>query len=180
MARHFGIGLALFLALSACAPRPPVPEAPKQTDLSAEIVTTPDNLAPQGTDNACWATESSPAVIETVTEQELVTPEERAEDGTVTTPATYRTKTHTRMVSDRRTIWFRAPCPVDFSPDFVATLQRALKARGYFLAPTTGLLDEATADAIRRFQTERGLPSRQLSLAAARDLGLVIASLDQL
>lgn len=180
MARHLGIGMAIFLALAACAPRPPVPEAPKQTDLSAEIVTTPDGQAPEGTDNACWATESSPAVIETVTKQEVVTPEERAGDGTVLKPATYRTKTHTRMVSDRQTIWFRAPCPADLTPDFVATLQRALKARGYYLAPLTGTLDEPTVDAIRRFQSERGLASRQLSLAAARDLGLVIASLDQL
>ncbi|MBC2833939.1 peptidoglycan-binding domain-containing protein [Paragemmobacter straminiformis] len=182
MTFHHRTGAALLaaLALSACLQRPPVPETPKQADLSAEIVTTRDDTAPTGPDGACWATDSSPAVIETVTEQVQVTPEERAEDGSITAPASYRTKTHTRMLRDRQVIWFRAPCPIDMTPDFIATLQRALKARGYYLAPLTGTLDAATVDAIRRFQTERGLASRQLSLAAARELGIVPTELDAL
>ena len=84
------------------------------------------------------------------------------------------------MLRDRQVIWFRAPCPIDMTPDFIATLQRALKARGYYLSPLTGPLDAATVDAIPRFHTERGLASRQLSLAAARELGIVPTELDAL
>ncbi len=179
MARHHRI-LAAALLLAACAPRPQLPATADQSLLAAEILRTRDGTAPKGPQGACWAQDSSPAVIETVTEQVQVSPEQRAEDGSLLAPATYRTKTATRMVRDRETVWFRAPCPDEMTPDFIASLQRALKARGYFLAPLTGVLDTATIDALRRFQTERGLDSRQLSLGAARDLGLVTTDISQL
>lgn len=180
MARHHRI-LAAALLLAACAPRPPeLPATVAQSTLAAEILRTRDDMPPKGPEGACWAKDSSPAVIETVTEQVQITPETRAEDGTVTAPATYRTKTNTRMVRDRQTVWFRSPCPIDMTPDFIASLQRALKARGYYLAPLTGTLDLATTDALRRYQTERGLDSRQLSLGAARELGLVATDLADL
>lgn len=180
MAPHHRI-LAAALLLAACAPRvPQLPATPAESSLASEIVRTRDDTPPKGPDGACWARDASPAVIETVTEQVQITPETRAEDGTVTTPATYRTKTNTRMVRDRQTVWFRSPCPVEMTPDFIASLQRALKARGYYLAPLTGIQDEATIDALRRYQTERGLDSRQLSLGAARELGLVATDLADL
>lgn len=179
MAPHHGI-VAAALLLAACVSPPPLPASPEQASLATEIVRTRDDSQPAGPDGACWAKDSSPAVIETVTEQVQVTPETRAEDGTVLTPATYRTKTATRMLRDRETVWFRAPCPSEMTPDFIASLQRALKARGYYLAPLTGMLDAPTTDALRRYQTERGLDSRQLALASARDLGLVTTDLSQL
>lgn len=183
MARHHPLLPAAAVAallLAACAPRPPMPATPQQANLAAEIVRTRDDSQPTGPDGACWAKDSSPAVIETVTEQVQIAPEQRADDGTLIAPATYRTNTATRMVRDRETVWFRAPCPIDMTPDFIASLQRALKARGYYLAPLTGIADATTTDALRRFQTERGLDSRQLSLAAARDLGLVTTDISQL
>ena len=63
---------------------------------------------------------------------------------------------------------------------FVASLQRALKARGFYLQPLTGVLDAHTSEAVRRFQADRGLDSLRLSLAAARELGIVSTDLDQL
>ena len=179
MAKHLASVVAA-LALAACTPTPQLPVTADQADLSREIVRTRDDRQPKGPDSACWAKDSSPAVIETVTEQVQITPEQRADDGSIAAPASYRTKTYTRMVRDRETVWFRAPCPVAMTPDFVASLQRALKARGYYLAPLTGTLDPATTDALRRFQTERGLDSRQLSLGAARELGLVATDIDSL
>ena len=122
----------------------------------------------------------TPAVIETVTEQVVVTPETRGEDGRVLTPATYRTDTRTRIVQDREEVWFRAPCPAEYTVDFVASLQRALKARGFYLLPLTGELDAGTRDAVRRYQAERGLDSPRLSLAAARELGLLPTALEEL
>ena len=115
----------------------------------------------------------TPAVIETVTEQVQVTPEVRDADGRVTTPAAFRTVTQQKMVQDREEIWFRAPCESDISVAFTATLQRALKARGLYRDAVTGTLTPATTGAIRRFQAERGLDSPHLSLAAARELGLI-------
>ena len=52
---------------------------------------------------------------------------------------------------------------------FVATLQRALKARGEFNAPITGAWDSATLQALRKFQRARGLDSAQISLQVARE-----------
>jgi uncharacterized protein (DUF2126 family) len=54
-------------------------------------------------------------------------------------------------------------------------LQRALKARGLFPGAVTGVEDAATREATRRFQAARGLDSGTLSLAAARELGIVAA-----
>jgi hypothetical protein len=174
MSRTFLLASLPALALAACV-RPPLPEAPARGDFSAHLVDLGDRTGPPpGPEGACWQADIRPAVIETVTEQVLVRPELRAEDGSVT-PAVYATETHQRMVEDRGTVWFRAPCPAEMTPEFVATLQRALKARGLYLLPLTGVLDAPTRTAIRRYQTARGLDSDHLSLAAARDLGLVAA-----
>ena len=165
------------LALAACV-RPPLPEAPARGDFSADLIDLGDEPGPPpGPQGACWQADIRPAVIETVTEQVLVSPEGLAGDGTPI-PAVYSTETHQRIVEDRGTVWFRAPCPGEMTPDFVATLQRALKARGLYLLPLTGSLDAPTRDAIRRYQRPRGLDSDHLSLAAARDLGIIAADLD--
>lgn len=63
---------------------------------------------------------------------------------------------------------------------FLASLQRALKARGLYLGEVTGEWNAATAEGVRRFQAERGLDSPRLSLAAARELGLIAVDLDRL
>jgi peptidoglycan hydrolase-like protein with peptidoglycan-binding domain len=46
--------------------------------------------------------------------------------------------------------------------------------------PITGEMNPETAEAVRRFQAERGLDSPVLSLAAARELGLAATSLEDL
>lgn len=134
---------------------------------------------PKGPAEACWQSDIRPAVIETVTEQVMVKPESVAADGKVT-PAVFATQTHQQIVQDRGTVWFRSPCPAEMTPEFIATLQRALKARGLYLLPLTGSLDSPTQAAIRRYQSPRGLDSDRLSLAAARALGLVATSRDDL
>lgn len=172
--RIFGIGL-LWLALSAC--QSALVEAPSRAQLADEILR---STPPEGDDSTCWAAEISPAIIETTTEQELVTPEIRDAAGQVTAPATFRSTTRQRIVQDRAEVWFRAPCPSEMTVEFIATLQRALKARGMYLQPLTGVIDAPTATAIRRFQADRGLDSPQLSLAAAKELGIISTELDAL
>ena len=143
-------------------------------DYAAEAVTRPlGSKAPSGPAEACWGKQISPALIETVTEQVVDRPAELAADGAVLRPASYRTVTRQAIVRERAELWFRTPCPAEMSPDFIATAQRALAARGLFHGLVTGEMDAPTARAVRRFQAERGLDASVLSLAAARDLGLI-------
>lgn len=120
----------------------------------------------------CWASDVTPAVIETVTEQVQTRPERRDSTGNIIRPAEFQTKTAQNLVQDRQTVWFRAPCRGDMTVAFIASLQRALKARGRFPNAVTGVYDSPTAEAVRKLQAERGLDSAVLSLDAARDLGL--------
>jgi hypothetical protein len=161
------------LALAGCAGMPP-PDTASRADFSGELVLRDEPGPPEGPQGACWQADIRPAVIETVTEQVLIEPERRAADGTAI-PAIYGTETRQRIVEDRATVWFRAPCAAELTVEVIATVQRALKARGFYLLPLTGVLDAPTRDAIRRYQRGRGLDSDHLSLAAARELGVIAA-----
>ncbi|NPD13744.1 peptidoglycan-binding protein [Xinfangfangia sp. D13-10-4-6] len=152
-----------------------VPLAPVQADLSAELIDLKGKPGPpKSPKGACWQSDIRPAVIETVTEQVLVSPEVRDEAGNITSPATVSTEARQRIIEERGLVWFQSPCPEEMTPEFIATLQRALKARGLYLQPLTGVMDGPTRAALRRWQSSRGLNSDHLSLAGARDLGLVI------
>ena len=149
-----------------------------RNDLSAELIRLEGTRPPEdGPPGACWDKYTLPTVIETVTEQVLVTPEARDPDGTITRPAVYRTKTEQKIVQERGQVWFRAPCIAEQTVEFVATMQRALKARGFYLAPVNGVFDPVTAEALRRYQASRGFDSPRLTLAAARELGIINADL---
>ena len=119
--------------------------------------------APPGT---CWDKTIRPAVIETVTEQVRVTP------ATATSPAEYRTETAQRIVEDRQESWFETVCPDALTPEFIASLQRALAARQAYGGAVTGRLDAPTRQALRAWQAAKGRDSATLSLDTARELGL--------
>ena len=157
--------------LAACAPGPGGPGAfaPAPGPAFATRDTPPDDDT-QG----CWASFATPAVIETVTEQALVQPAETAADGTVLQPAVFRTETRQKIVSDRREAWVETPCPADLTPEFVASLQRALKARAIYSGEITGQMDAPTRAAVRALQAPQGLDTGILSLGAARQLGLAV------
>ncbi len=169
--RHAVLALTA-LGLAACQSSAP-PEAPSRADLSIELIRLSKPGPPKGPEGACWQSDVTPLVIETVSEQVMVSTEARDATGRITRPASFRTITHQRIVQEREQIWFQSPCPADMTVDFIATLQRALKARGLYLLPLTGALDPATKSAIQRFQAGRGLDSPTLSLAAARELGII-------
>ncbi len=175
---HTSLFLTLALGLVACGPSATKP--PSRADLGAEIVQGTSRSQPTPKPGECWESDISPAIIETVTEQKIVTPEVRDDAGQVITPATYSTTTRQEMVQERTEIWFRTPCPEVQDLEFITTLQRALKARGYYLLPLTGQMDPPTVEALRRFQAERGLDSPVLSLAAAQELGLISTALEDL
>lgn len=175
MIRPLIFGVTAVLALSACQPPSVLTRGGAPSgDLSSELVRRHAPGPPPATaDGFCWASDVTPAVIETVTEHVMVQPAELDSQGHIRAPASFRTVTRQDIVQDREEVWFRIPCSSNMTVEFVATLQRALKARGIYRAPLTGLLDAHTRDAIRRYQEPRGLNSPVLSLAAARDLGLV-------
>lgn len=170
-------GCAVILA--GCGAQVPV-SAPSVGNLGIELIRLKQAEQPPQSEGVCWAKDTTPAVIETTTEQIVVTDEQRDAQGKVTSPATYQTKTHQRLLQDHEEVWFRAPCPQDMTVNFVATLQRALKARGLYLAPVTGVMDQTTAEAIRQFQAERGLDSPELSLSAAKELGIIATDVSKL
>ena len=176
-------GLLVGLCLAACGNPIPV-EAPQTGDLSAELIHLnhpgPPGGSESGPQGTCWASDITPAAFETTTEQTLATPEVRDAAGNVTTPASYRTVSKLKMLRDRNEVWFKTPCAPDLTPDFIATLQRALKARGLYLLPLTGVMDAATSEAVRRYQASRGFDSPVLTLTATRELGIVATALSDL
>ncbi|KAA2311479.1 peptidoglycan-binding protein [Pseudooceanicola sediminis] len=74
---------------------------------------------------------------------------------------------------------FRVPCPAQMTTERIATLQRALAARGLYDGPISGHMSAATRAAIRAYQGARGLDSDLLSLAAARQMGLIDIGLEE-
>ena len=128
---------------------------------------------PSAEPGSCWGKDTTPARIETVTEQVLLHPAEVLTDGTVTRPAVYKTETRQQIVQERREIWFETPCAHQLTPSFIASLQRALQARGVYRGAITAQMDRRTRRAVRAYQSPQGLDSGTLSLAAARKLGLI-------
>lgn len=159
--------LPLMAALAACQSTLPL-TGPNEPEIVQTLQEAPPGAAP----GTCWGKDVTPAVIETVTEQVLLQPAQVRGDGTVEEPAIYKTETRQAIVKERRVTWFETPCASVQTPDFVASVQRALKVRGLYRGPVTGQMDARTRAAVRAYQKPEGLDSGILSLAAARRLGL--------
>lgn len=129
---------------------------------------------PAGADPAaCWSKATAPAQIATVTHKVLLQPAEIGPNGKVISPPVYRTEAQPKVIAPRQQTWFETPCPPAYTPEFIASIQRALQARGHYRGPITSAMDKRTKAAIRRFQREQALNSAVLSTASARMLGLV-------
>lgn len=121
----------------------------------------------------CFTTAPVPAIYEQIPGEIMVVQAEIAEDGTVIHPPIYRRALVPRVVRPRGEMRFATPCPEEVDTDLIASLQRALAARGLYAGDATGQMDRATRAAIRAFQEPRGLNSDTLSLETARALGLI-------
>lgn len=126
----------------------------------------------------CWGRTVSPAVIETIREQVQVEPAKVNPDGTIAKPPVYRSQERQRIITPRQDTWFETPCEADLTPTFISSLQRALQARGVYTDAITGVLDDPTRKAIQTFQRIDGPDSSVLSLAMARQLGLIAVERD--
>jgi len=177
MLRHVSLPIGAIAGLSlmaACAAQPAVPPAGPQVPslIVAEIEF--------GANGRCYGRDISPAVLETVTAQVLESPAITGPDGAVVAPATFRSEIRQQIVRERQEVVFETLCPPDYTAEFVATLQRALAARGLFDGAATGVMDMRTGRAVQAFQRDGGPDSPLLSIDAARRLGIVTLSDDQL
>ncbi len=169
--------LALFAALvvAGCA----APDTATRADLGDEVIITDFTLGPPGArPGACYGKDVTPAVIEQVTERVLVAEPEIGPGGNIITPARYEERMSHRIVEGRDEVFFETPCPPRWTPEFIASVQRALSIRGLYDGPASGELNIATRRAIRAFQVANGLNSGILSTENARRLGLVEIELD--
>ncbi|WP_224815574.1 peptidoglycan-binding domain-containing protein [Hasllibacter sp. MH4015] len=172
--------LAALGGLSACQATAPGGDSftsvidPVTTSGASGVQVTRGFGPPDADPASCYGREVDPAVIETVTEQILVEPEQLDRNGNIRRPAVFVTATEQRIVEDRTETWFETPCAMEGNADYIATLQRALAARGHYTGPVTGRMDRATVQAVRAYQQPQGLDSGVLSLAAARQLGLSV------
>lgn len=165
---RFLVLTAGLMGLGACTTVPDDVFSGAMTDIEVTRGIGPPDADP----NACYGRQTTPAVVETVTEQVMLQPPQIATDGTVLEPAVFVTETQQRIVQPRTELWFETPCQAERDPEFIASLQRALAARGVYRGPVTGQMDRRTRMAIRAFQVPQGLDSPVLSLGAARQLGL--------
>lgn len=165
----FALGVGL---LAGCETAGPAADAPEPGVLEATR-NGPEGAAP----GSCWGRTVSPAVVERVREQVQVSPAEVSVDGTITKLPVFRNEVREQIVTSRRDNWFETPCPEVMTPAFVETLQRALAVRGFYAGPVTGQMDVATRAAVLQLQTSEGLASGVLSLATARQLGLIAVDL---
>ncbi|OIP83475.1 MAG: hypothetical protein AUK37_07240 [Rhodobacterales bacterium CG2_30_65_12] len=171
-ARSVGPLAAAGLVLAGCLAAPAAET--NRADLGDEIVITDFTLGPPGArPGACYGKDVTPAVIEQVTERVLIAPPRIGPEGNVIAPARYDEKVSHQVLKGREEIYFETPCPPRWTPDFIASVQRALAARGLYRGPISGNLDDATRSAVRTFQLQNGLNSAILSTESARALGLV-------
>lgn len=166
---RFAFPLLTCAGLVACDMVPP-PEGPALEPGVLEATRNGPEGAPPG---SCWGRTVSPAVFETITEQVQVEPAKINPDGTIAKPPVYRSETRQQIDTPRRDNWFATPCPEVLTTEFVASLQRALSARGLYQGPANGVMNAETRSAVQTLQQPTGPDSGVLSLDAARRLGLI-------
>ena len=165
--RHLLVASAC-VALTACTDTPAVTSAL----IEPNLLQTTDIAPPGARPGSCWGKIETPATIETVKRKIVVQPAQITTDGIIQSPPVYRVEDTTRVIEPRKATWFETPCSTDLTPEFVSSVQRALKARKLYSGPISGRMDAMTRKAVRRFQSAEGLDSGILSVAAARKLGL--------
>jgi len=102
----------------------------------------------------------------------LLRPAQASTDGRIQQPTVYKKEDVQEIVQQRAETWYETVCPNLMTDNFVASLQRALSIRGTYRGKVTGLMDDETHRAIRKFQ-QSDFESGNLTVASARVLGLV-------
>ena len=158
------------MLLAACA----VPQDTTSTTAPPTLPASPTDRPADAPSGTCWGSTITPAVIQTTTERILIAPADISAEGTIRAPARYQNEDRQTIVRPRQTKWHEIVCTDSMTPAFLASLQRALSARGFHQGDITGQLDTPTKDAIALYQTEQNLPGYDLTVEAAQRLGLVV------
>ncbi|MDV7272196.1 peptidoglycan-binding domain-containing protein [Thioclava sp. A2] len=159
------------LVAGCMAAGPPMPEVEIRPTLAQELGDAP----PAGAPGCYHSVEIRPAKFGTV--KRAVEVREAVIDpasGKVLEPALYEERDFSAVVDAGETLSFETMCVKELTPEFVATVQRALKARGLYRGTDSGVMDGATRSAVRAYQKPRGLDADVLSRRAAMEMGLVI------
>lgn len=159
-------GLLILAACGLPQPQAPSPALSSPPELPADRPAD----APAGT---CWDSTVTPAVIQTTTERILIEPADISPEGTIRAPAQYRNQDRQIIAKPRETVWYEVVCKAIMTPEFLSSLQRALRVRGHHQGAITGQLDIPTQDAIARYQTQQDLPGYELTVEGAQRLGLI-------
>ena len=156
-------------ALSACE----MPKTGSPKTHSIQTVGFAQDTPKGAATGTCWGKTISPAVIETINHEILLQPAQVSLDGRIQQPAVYKKEDIQQIVKPRQETWFETVCPTLLTEEFVASLQRALSARGSYRGAVSGLMDDRTLRAIRKFQLGGEFDSGNLTVASARTLGLI-------
>jgi len=163
---RFALTATCVLALVACeAPAPQgQPDTPEVLIDLGEIET--------DTRGRCFTRDAAPTEVRIVEETVVVVPEVRDNLGRVTQPAVVRSQDGPQTFRIGNGTRFETLCPQEYTAEFVASLQRAMQARGAYAGPISGAYDSATSQAVQAFQLPSGIDSPLLRRRTALELGL--------
>ena len=113
---------------------------------------------------------SLPAEYQTVRVRKLVEP---AKERVIDVPAEYDTVVKRQKVSDSRLEWKSVLCETNANADVIASLQRALKMRGYNPGRIDGVLGRETMDAVATYQRNKGMAAGQLTMETLKSLNVL-------
>ena len=111
-----------------------------------------------------------PAEYQTVRVRKLVEP---AKERTIDIPAEYDMVVKREKISDSRLEWRSILCETNADRDVIASLQRALKRRGYDPGRVDGVLGRETMDAVATYQRNKGMASGQLTMETLKSLNVL-------
>ena len=153
--------ILVFCIISACSSVPDGTSPPSDRPLDLT------------TDGTCFAQAAPQQATRVVTRQVEVIPAVTGPDGTITTPPVFRNETGPISEQVAPGARFAVLCPDELTPERIATLQRALKARLAYDGAITGVYDSETSRAVQAFQAPLGIDSAELARNLAQRLGLV-------
>lgn len=167
---HTHFALAAVLVLANCTTLTPVTR-----DQPPQLYTPPRAAPVDAAEGTCWDKTETPALVKTVTEDVLVQPAQISSTGTLQSLPVYRSQTRQVILQERQIRWFQILCDADLTPDYVASVQRALALRNLYKGEVNGKMSPQTRAAIKAFQKEQAVSAADhatLTVEGARKLGL--------
>jgi hypothetical protein len=163
------LGILSIIAVSSCTTLSVAPPSSPQNPITAA----PINGIEIAADDRCFAEDAPQTQTRIVEETQVIVPELRDLRGRVTRPAVVRSVDQPKTFVIGPGQRFETLCPQAYTPEFVASLQRALSVRNAYAGPISGNYDEMTRNAVAAFQRADGIDSPLLGIDAARLLGLI-------